>query len=209
MLTLEFTILYFNCPDKMKRIERMFKRADYKDVSLALTFTRPTGSRSRLRVRFGRGWTGRGAEIQGVDYLYGGKKGIIVFITISSSLYVIHSCHLEGPEDTIHLGNPTEIKYDWSDCPACYVRWQEEAEEMDEIRREVTEISNEVLDWEEEMLDDMQIEAEMEEALWGQFDWEEENLNDMQMDAEMGEALQGQVDLDCQVVVWRRCGPSS
>jgi hypothetical protein len=50
------------------------------------------------------------------------------------------------------------------------VERREEAEEMDEIHREVAEISDEVLNWEEEMLYDMQIEAEMEEALQGQVD---------------------------------------
>ena len=164
--------IYFNCPDKMERIERMLKRADYDDVSLTLTYTGPTGRPAWLRIRFGSGWTGRGAKIQGVDYLYGGRKGIIVFITISSNLYIINSCRLRGPENTIHLGNPTEITYDWDDDTCCTVRWREEEEEMDEIHWEVTEISNEVLNWEEEKQINMQMAAEMEEALQGQVDFD-------------------------------------
>jgi hypothetical protein len=188
--------IYFNCPDKMERVERMLKRADYEDVSLTLTYTGPTGRPAWLRIRFGSGWTGRGAEIQGVDYLYGGRKGIIVFIPISSNLHIINSCRLRGPENTIHLGNLTEISYYWDDDPFCPVRWREEEEEMDEIHREVTEISNEVLNWEEENLIDMQIEREITEISNEVLNWEEENLIDMQIEVEMEEALQGQVDFD-------------
>jgi hypothetical protein len=77
-------------------------------------------------------------------------------------------------KDGIYLGMSDDISYLYP-CILYprhrrMVERREEAEEMDEIHREVAEISDEVLNWEEEMLYDMQIEAEMEEALQGQVD---------------------------------------
>ena len=76
--------LYFNCSERMNHIERMLKRVDYKDIVFIMEVGGDYGP-AKLKVKFGKGWMGRGAEIRGVDYFYGDKKGIIVFITIFSN----------------------------------------------------------------------------------------------------------------------------
>ena len=174
----------------MDHIERMLRRVEYKDIVFIMEIGTGYGP-ARLKVKFGMGWMGKGAEIHVVNNLRGEPKGIRVSITISEFTQVYY-CRIENQKDKkdkIYLDVPNGISYPYARIlyPELWrmtERW-EEAEEMDEIRREITEISDEILNWEEEMLDDMQIEAEMEEA------------------------LQGQVDQDCQVVTWRRCGLSS
>ncbi|CAB4032333.1 Hypothetical predicted protein [Paramuricea clavata] len=109
---------------------------------------------------------GKGAEIRGVDYLYGGLKGIHILITISESADVI-DCWLKGPKDRIHLGPPTDIINNWfSMC----MSWEERSEKREEQR-----------------IMDMENEAIIEETRTGEM----EMLEEMQMDAEMREALQG------------------
>ena len=157
--------LYFNCPEKVEHIERMLKRVvGYKDIVFTFISIATSGRSTRIKVKFGRGWTGRGAEIRGVDYFYGGKKGIIVFITISSNAYMIYKCCLKSPEDKIHLDEPAEITYDWLLSPRTHEEIDEEDEETRAIRWCISEIADEILNWEEETL------AEMEEALQGQID---------------------------------------
>jgi hypothetical protein len=175
--------LYFNCPNKIDNIERMLKRVDYKDIVFIMEVGGDYGP-AKLKVKFGRGWMGKGAEIHAVNNLKGEPKGIRVSITISESTRVYY-CRIENQKDKkdkIYLDIPNGINYPFIHPDLRHMaERREESEEMDEIRREINEISNEVLDW------------------------EEENLIDMQTDAEVEEALQGQVDLDCQVVTWRGC----
>jgi hypothetical protein len=158
----------------MDHIERMVKRVDYKDIVFIMEVGGDYGP-AKLKVKFGKGWMGRGAEIYVVNNLGGEPKGITVSITISESTYM-YDCYIENQKDRkdrICLGIPDGINY-----PYIYihpdlqhmVERREEAEEMDEIRREMTEISNEILNWEEKTLDDMQMDAEMREALQGQVD---------------------------------------
>jgi hypothetical protein len=176
--------LYFNCSERMDHIERILRRVDYKDIVFIMNVGGDYGP-TKLKVKFGRGWMRKGAEIHAVNNLRGEPKGIRVSITISEFTRV-YGCCIENQKDRkdgICLGMPDGISY------PCYrilypelqhrTERREEAEEMNEIRREITEISDEILNWEEEMLDDMQIEAEMKEALQGQVDW------------------------GCQVVTWR------
>ena len=56
---------------------------------------------------------GKDAEIRSVNYLYGGLKGITVFLTISERT-TIHKCCLKSSEDKIYLGKPTDFRYSWS-----------------------------------------------------------------------------------------------
>jgi hypothetical protein len=166
--------LYFNCSERMDHIERMVKRVDYKDIVFIMEVGGDYGP-AKLKAKFGKGWMGRGAEIYVVNNLGGEPKGITVSITISESTYM-YDCYIENQKDRkdrICLGIPDGINY-----PYIYihpdlqhmVERREEAEEMDEIRREMKEISNEILNWEEKTLDDMQMDAEMREALQGQVD---------------------------------------
>ena len=47
-----------------------------------------------------------------LNYDSEGLKGIHILIAISESIDVI-DCWLKSPEDRIHLGEPTDIVYDW------------------------------------------------------------------------------------------------
>jgi hypothetical protein len=94
--------LYFNCPEKINQIARMCKYTDYKDITIIIHTFGESGLPAEHRIKFGKGWMGKGAGIRGMDYLYGGLKGIHILITISESVDVI-DCWLEGPEDRIHL----------------------------------------------------------------------------------------------------------
>ncbi|CAB4039024.1 Hypothetical predicted protein, partial [Paramuricea clavata] len=91
---------------------------------------------------------GRNAKIRGVDYVSGGPKSIIIFITISESVDVI-DCWLESPKDRIRLGIPTNIVNNWFHTYMSWMEWMEEEREMPE---------------------EMQAEAEMWEVLCGQTD---------------------------------------
>ena len=161
--------LYFNCPEKINHIVRICKYTDYKDITIIIHTFGESGLPAKHRIKFGKGWMGKGAEIRGVDYLYGGQKGIHILITISESVDVI-DCWLEGSEDRIHLGTPTDIINNWFRICMSWEEWLEEREEK--------------------RIMDMENEAIIEEALIGEM----EMLEEMQMDAEMREALQGQVD---------------
>ena len=148
---------YFNCPEKMEYIEKMIKHTNYKDIVFTLVFTGPTGSPAGIRSRLGRN-----VVLWVVGSPYCRRRGIAVCTILSNNIFTIRGCYLSSPNGMIRLGRPTEI--------AC--SWTLQEEEKDRIRREITEISNEVLNWEEEKLIDMQIEAEMEEALQGQADFD-------------------------------------
>jgi hypothetical protein len=161
--------LYFNCPEKINQIARMCKYTDYKDITVIIHTFGESGLPAKHRIKFGKGWMGKGAGIRGVDYLYGGLKGIHILIIISESVDVI-DCWLEGSEDRIHLGTPMDIINNWFSMCMSWEEWLEEREEQ--------------------RIMDMENEAIIEEALIGEM----EMLEEMQMDAEMREALQGQVD---------------
>ena len=164
--------LYFNCLEKMDYTERMLKRVDYMDTMFTMEVGGENGP-AKLKVKFGKGWMGKGAEIHRVNNLKGEPKGIMVLITISESTYPYDCCieSKKNKKDGICLGIPTGITHLHTHPEVLHIaERQEEAEEMDEIHREVGEISDEILNWEEETLNDMQIEAEMEEALQGQID---------------------------------------
>ena len=150
---------YFNCPEKMEYIEKMIKHTNYKDIVFTLVFTGPTGRPAGIRSR---PRLGRNVVLWVVGSSYCRRKGISVCTILSNNIFTIRGCYLSSPNGMIRLGRPTEI--------AC--SWTLQEEEKDRTRREITEISNEVLNWEEEKLIDMQIEAEMEEALQGQADFD-------------------------------------
>ena len=109
--------LYFNCPEKMDRIARMCKETNYEDMTLIISTKNPfTGRQAKHRIRFGKGWMEKDAEIQLVDYIYGGSKGIIIFTTVSDCVEVI-DCWLECPRNRIHLGRPTDFEIGWDVRP--------------------------------------------------------------------------------------------
>ena len=165
--------LYFDCHEKMDRITRMCKYINYEDMSVVITTLGETGLLAKHRIKFGKGWMGKGAEIQGVDYLYGGPKGITIFITISESVDVIDCCieNLKDKKDAICLGLPTDVTYNWFHTSMSWAEWSEERAEERERRAEEEEIMAEMRIGETEMLEEMQAEAEMREALQGQVDY--------------------------------------
>jgi hypothetical protein len=112
---------------------------------------------------------GRSAEIRGVDYFYGGPKGIIIFITISETVDVF-DCWLESPEDRIYLDIPTDITNNWFYTSMSWAEWAEERAEKRARRAEEEEILAEARIGEMEMLEEMQMEAEIQEALYGETD---------------------------------------
>jgi hypothetical protein len=103
---------------------------------------------------------GRQAEIRGVDYFYGGPKGIIIFITISeySDLF---DCLLESPEGRIYLDIPTDITNNWFHTSMSWEEWSDVWAEEREMRAEEEEIMAEERIGEMEMLEEMQMDAEM------------------------------------------------
>ena len=157
--------LYFNRPEGMNRIARMCKYTNYDDMTVIITTIGEGGLEAKHRIKFGKGWMGKGAEIRGVDYLYGGPKGIIIFITISESVDVI-DCLLESPKDRIHLGPPTDITNNWFYTSMSWAEWSEERPR----RAEEEEILAEMRIGEMEMLEEMQAVAEVREALYDQID---------------------------------------
>ncbi|CAB4007392.1 gag [Paramuricea clavata] len=101
---------------------------------------------AKLKVKFGKGWMGKGAEIHRVNNLKGEPKGIMVLITISESTYPYDCCieTQKNKKDGICIGIPTEITRLYTHPDLLHrAERQEEAEEMDEIQREVGEISYE------------------------------------------------------------------
>ena len=161
--------LYFNCPEKMDRIARMCKYTNYEDMTVITTIGEG-GLEEKHRIKFGKGWMGRNAEIRGVDYFYGSPKGIIIFITISESVDVI-DCRLESPEDRIYLGLPTDVTNNWFHTSMSWAEWLEErAEERARRAEEEEEILVEARLGEMEMLEEMQAEAGVRETLYGQTD---------------------------------------
>ena len=164
--------LYFNCPEKINQIVRMCKCTNYKDITVITHTSGELGLPAGHRIKCGKGWMGKGAEICGVYYLYGGLKGIRILITIPKSVDVI-DCWLEGPEDRIHLGPPTDIVdiiNNWPHMCMSREEWSEEREEPRIMDMENEAIIEEARIGEMEMLEEMQTEAELEEVLQGQVD---------------------------------------
>jgi hypothetical protein len=143
--------LYFNCPEKMDRIVRMCRYTGYKDMTVIILTMGGIDIVAKHRIKFGKGWMGRNAEIRGVDYVYG-------------------KCWLESPEDRIHLGTPTDIINNWFHMCMSWEEWSEEREEERAMRAESEEVIEEACIGEMELLEEMQMEAEMREALQGQVD---------------------------------------
>ncbi|CAB3979088.1 Hypothetical predicted protein [Paramuricea clavata] len=69
----------------------------------------------------------RNAEIRGVDYVFGGLMGIIIFITVCEFVQLT-GCWLESPKDRIRLGWPTDFEGDRSVVP-----WALQEENCEEI----------------------------------------------------------------------------
>jgi hypothetical protein len=161
--------LYFNCPEKIDRIVRICRYTDYKDMTVIILTMGGIGIVAKHKIKFGKGWMGRNAGIRGVDYVYGGLKGIHILITISESVDVT-DCWLESPEDRIRLGIPTDIINNWFHKCMSWEEWSEEREERRAIDAENGEVTEEARIGEMEMLEEMLIEAEMREALQGQVD---------------------------------------
>ena len=148
--------MYFNCPEKMDRIERICKYTNYEDMTVIISTIGERGLIAKHRIKFGKGWIGRNAKIRGVDYVSGGPKGIIIFITISES---------ESPKDRIHLGIPTDIVNNWFHTCMSWTEWLEKRAE-ERARHAEEEILVETRLGEVGMLEEMQAEAEVPEALF-------------------------------------------
>ena len=131
--------LYFNCPEKMNRIERMCKYTNYEDMTVVISTIGERDLIAKHRIKFWKGWMGKDAGIKGVNYDSGGLKGIHILITISESIDVI-DCWLKSPEGKIHLGEPTDIVYDWFPNSVTVEEFVEGTEENRGIpRREETD----------------------------------------------------------------------
>ena len=136
--------LYFNCLEKMDQIERMCKHTNYKDMTVIISTIGARNLTAKHRIQFGMGWMGKDIAIKGVSY----NTGIHILITISESVDVI-DCWLESPEDRIHLGEPTDILYDWFLNSVILTELEEGLEEMRVRRREETEEEREMRQFEE------------------------------------------------------------
>jgi hypothetical protein len=143
--------LYFNCPEKVDRIGRMCKSTNYEDMTVIISAIGERDLIAKHIIMFGKGWMGKDAGIKGVGYVSEGPKGIRILITISESIDVI-DCWLESLEDRIHLGEPTDIVYDW--LPNS-VTWTELTEELEEMRAR-----------HEEETDEERFMRECEECVW-------------------------------------------
>jgi hypothetical protein len=130
--------LYSNCPEKMDHIARMCKYTDYKDMTVIISTIGERDLIAKHRIKFGKGWMGKDAGIKGVNYDSGGLKGIRILIAISESIDVI-DCWLKSPEDRIHLGEPTDIVYDWRPNSVTLTELTEGLEEMRVRHREETD----------------------------------------------------------------------
>ena len=161
--------LYFNCPGKMDRIERMCKYTNYEDMTVIISTISERDLIAKHRIKFGKGWMDRNAKIRGVDYVSGGPKGIIIFITISESVDVI-DCWLESPKDSIHLGIHTDIVNNWFHTCMSWTEWMEERAEERARHAEEEEILVEARIGEMEMLEEMRVGAKIRKALYGQTD---------------------------------------
>jgi hypothetical protein len=106
--------LYFNCYGRMDRIIRTPKRVDYRDFMFTMEVLRNEfDGKAKLKVKFGRGWMGKNAEVYWVNNLKGEPKGIIVSITISESTFPYDCCieNMKDKEDVVYLGEPSDIIY--------------------------------------------------------------------------------------------------
>jgi hypothetical protein len=149
----------------MDRIARMCKYTNYEDMTVIITTIGEGGLEAKHRIKFGKGWMGRNAEIRGANYLYGGPKVIIIFITISESrrcgrLPARKSKRQNPPRST------TDITNNWFHTSMSWAEWSGERAR----RAEEEEILVEMRIGEMEMLEEMQAEAEVREALYGQID---------------------------------------
>jgi hypothetical protein len=150
----------------------MCKYINYEDMSVVITTLGETGLLAKHRIKFGKGWMGKGAEIRGVDYLYGGPKGITIFITISESVDVINCCieNLKDKKDGICLGLPKDVTNNWFYTSMSWAEWLENRVEEIAKREEEEEVIAEARLGEMEMMEEMQMEVEMWEALQDQVD---------------------------------------
>jgi hypothetical protein len=122
--------LVFNCPEKMDYTERMCTRANYEDIVLTIGYTTykyvetppmyqemlplmPIGVRTAVvRVKFGKGWIGKNAEIRRLDPRDEDLEGILVIIRFfdnceSPLRYWIKN--LKDTEDKVFLGETAYI----------------------------------------------------------------------------------------------------
>ena len=65
--------LYFSCPEKMEWISGFLDSTDRSDMSLVI-WKRSwlSGNMAKHEIKFGKGWMGRGGEIQYVRHRYTG-----------------------------------------------------------------------------------------------------------------------------------------
>ena len=136
--------LYFNCYGRMDHIIRMLKRVDYRDIMFTMEVLCENDGLAKLKVKFGKGWMGKNAEIYKVNNLKGEPKGIMVHITISESTFPYDCCieNLKDKKDVVYLGEPSDIIYPFTWRPFPTIDEIEKEIEMDEIReiqREVGE----------------------------------------------------------------------
>ena len=130
--------LYFNCPEKVDSIGRMCKYTNYEDITVIISTIGERDLIAKRRIKFGKGWMGKDAGIKGVNYDSEGLKGIHILIVISESIDVI-DCWLKSPEDRIHLGEPTDIVYDWLPNSITLTELTEGLEEMRARHEEETD----------------------------------------------------------------------
>ena len=104
--------LYFYCPEKMSHIKNMCENTNYEDMTLAFADVSIPNHSVEKKIKFGEGWMGRDAGIVcALDY-YENPKGIYVLVELPYDIG-INNCRLESPEDTVQLGETTEIVDNW------------------------------------------------------------------------------------------------
>jgi hypothetical protein len=114
----------------MDGIERMHKRTNHKNIVFAAKI-RGISRTAGIRITFGKGWMGNGAEVHTVDNLMGEPKGIVVIVTISWPNYV-YDCYIENQKDRrdrVRLGTP-----DGSDYHFTHNFYGSRAERVEEMR---------------------------------------------------------------------------
>ena len=109
----------------MDRIISMLKRVDYTDIMFTMEFLCVNGELPEddgtvkiavHRVKFGKGWMGKNAEIHRISNLWGQPKDITVSINIFKYAYFINIgfcaiSNLRDREDVVHLDGPSGINY--------------------------------------------------------------------------------------------------
>ena len=84
--------IYFYCPEKMDRIISMLKRVDFTDIMFTTKFLclndelpEDDGSAKVAghKIKFGKGWMGKNAEIHRISNILGEPKGITVSIDVA------------------------------------------------------------------------------------------------------------------------------